>query len=139
MIGSPAKLWSFLLEASSSGNQWQQSATVYTCFSHQRYSIEETTVFVRFRTCSMPLSWYFKMCTCRLPLSYLSWENMQNWNLRFPAFVAPNKRAEFATFASAGNSRKALLLCQLKVTSSKEVQSTRDVSYFVKLSQFNVC
>ena len=36
--------------------------------------------------------------------------------------MAPHKRAEFATFVSAGNSRKALL-CQLKVTSSEEVQS----------------
>ena len=62
------------------------------------------------------------MCTCTLSLSYLSWENMQIWSLRFPAFVAPYERAEFATFASAGNSRKALL-CQLKVTSSEEVQS----------------
>ena len=83
-------------------------------------------------------SWYLQMCTCKLSLSYLSWENMQIWNLRFPAFVAPYKRAEFATFASAGNSRKALLPRQLKVTSSEEVQSIRDVSNFVILSQFNV-
>ena len=52
--------------------------------------------------------------------------------------MAPYKRAEFATFASAGNSRKALLPRQLKVTSSEEVQSIRDVSNFVILSQFNV-
>ena len=36
--------------------------------------------------------------------------------------MAPYKRAEFATFVWAGNSRKSLL-CQLKVTSSEEVQS----------------
>ena len=83
-------------------------------------------------------SWYLQMCTCKLSLSYLSWENMQIWNLRFPAFVAPYKRAEFATFASAGNSRKALLPRQLKVTSSEEVQSIRDGSNFAILSQFNV-
>ena len=52
--------------------------------------------------------------------------------------MTPYKRAEFATFASAGNSRKVPLLCQLKVTSSEEVQSIRDVCNFVKLSQFNI-
>ena len=72
------------------------------------------------------------MCTCRLSLSYLSWENMQIWSLWFPAFVAPYKRAEFATFLSAGNSRKALL-CHLKVTSSEEVQS---FCAFVALNKF---
>ena len=35
--------------------------------------------------------------------------------------MTPYKLAEFETFASAGNSRKALLLCQLKATSSEEV------------------
>ena len=34
------------------------------------------------------------MCTCGLSLSYLSWENMQIWNIRFPAFMAPYKLAE---------------------------------------------
>ena len=34
-----------------------------------------------------------------------------NLKSQIPAFVAPCKLAEFATFASAGNSRKALLLC----------------------------
>ena len=52
--------------------------------------------------------------------------------------MAPYKRAKFATFASAGNSREAPLLCQLKVTSSEEVQSIRNVCNFFKLSQFNI-
>ena len=47
----------------------------------------------------MPLSdirssWYLQMCICGLSLSYLSWENMQIWNIRFLAFVSPYKRAE---------------------------------------------
>ena len=52
--------------------------------------------------------------------------------------MTPYKCAEFATFASAGNLRQVLLLCQINVTSSEEDHSIRDVSDFVKLSQLNV-
>ena len=60
-----------------------------------------------------------------------------NLKSKIPAFVAPYKCTEFATFALL-DSLKTLLLRQLKVTPSEEVHSIRDVSNFVKLSQLKV-
>ena len=74
---------------------------------------------------------------CRLSFTLVIVRKHANLKSQIAAFMTPYKGAEFATFASAGNSRKALLLCQLKITSSEEVNSIRDVSNFVKLSRFD--
>ena len=57
-----------------------------------------------------------------------------NLKSQIAAFMTPYKLAEFETFASAGNSRKALLLCQLKATSSEEV-----LLNFLNLMNVKVC
>ena len=75
------------------GNQWQRLATVCKCFSDQRYAIEELRFFYvsglvrcHFQIQRSPLD-ILKWVGC--PLRYLSWENMQIWNLEFRAFVTP--------------------------------------------------
>ena len=74
---------------------------------------------------------------CRLFFTLVIVRKHANLKSQIAAFMTPYKWAEFATFASTGNSRKAFLLCQLKITSSEEIHSFRDVSNFVKLSQFD--
>ena len=60
-----------------------------------------------------------------------------NLKSKIPAFMAPYKFAEFATFALLETRGKLFFFTNsrlLKVTPSEEVYSIRDVSNFVKLS-----
>ena len=72
---------------------------------------------------------------CRLSFTLVIVRKHANLKSQIAAFMTPYKWAEFATFASTGNSREALL-CQLKITSSEEVHTFR--MYLILLNFLNL-
>ena len=88
----------------------------------------------------MPLSdirssWYLQMCICGLSLSYLSWENMQIWNIRFPAFMAPHKLAELQRLRRPETRVKPLFFVNSRLLLPKK---SSQLEMYVILSTFSI-
>ena len=75
------------------------------------------------------------MCTCRLSLSYLSWENMQIWNIRFPAFMAPYKLAELQRLRRPETRVKLLFFVNSRLLLPKK---SSQLEMYVILSTFSI-